>query len=83
MIKILNFSRQANNIIVNIEFDDLDGEVVTTTKSVKAKILLNMSEQEIKDGIVKRVAIVRTNRIEARITTLLQPLIGVDLETQP
>ena len=80
MIKIKGLSRQLDDVIVTIEFDDYEGNLHEVTYTVKAAVLKDMTLDEIKQKVKDKIAIERMNLIEEKLRQKLEGIIGIDLE---
>jgi len=79
MIRVKSVGYQQDNVVLEIEFDH-DGDVHMMSISTKAANLLDMTVDEIKDAIVKKVQQKRLELSRAAVEEKLSEVIEVDLE---
>lgn len=79
MIIIESWSRQGANVVAEIKFDHA-GSNHNASRSVPASQVTQLTPQRVLDGTIAWVNVKRMELDETALESLLNPLVGVDLE---
>lgn len=83
MIVITSKAYSGDDLITDVEYDDFFGATKTLQITADIEVVAGMSQEQIKDYIRGRVATKRGDDLHAIVDSLVDPLIGIDIEGAP